>query len=118
MGGMREMAKTDVPRVYELISSYLKKFPLHPEFTQDELAHWMLPREGVIYSFVREHSGPRQVFASQSRVFVLERCHFRAIVRSHVRRLNFGTAARLRCVQRSERHGTRLVFEGFEIWHR
>lgn len=54
--GMREMAKTDVPRVYELISSYLKKFPLHPEFTQDELAHWMLPREGVIYSFVREDS--------------------------------------------------------------
>jgi len=52
--GMREMKEKDVQRVYELVSGHLKKFPLHPEFAQDEIAHWMLPREGVVYSYVRE----------------------------------------------------------------
>jgi glycylpeptide N-tetradecanoyltransferase len=56
--GMREMTTRDVPRVFELMSGYLKKFTLHPEFTEDEIAHWMLPRQGVVYSFVREnHTG-------------------------------------------------------------
>jgi len=53
--GMRKMEKKDVKRVHELVSGYLKKFTLHPEFEEDEIAHWMLPREGVIYSFVREN---------------------------------------------------------------
>jgi glycylpeptide N-tetradecanoyltransferase len=53
--GMRQMEKKDVPLVTELLTAYLKKFPLHPEFTQDEVAHWMLPREGVMYSYVREN---------------------------------------------------------------
>merc|ERR550514_2310505 len=53
--GMREMEPRDVTRVYELITGYLKKFPLHPEFAADEVAHWMLPRDGVIYSWVREN---------------------------------------------------------------
>merc|ERR1712232_1080911 len=53
--GMRPMVEADIPRVFELVSGYLKKFPLHPEFTADELGHWVLPREGVIYSFVREN---------------------------------------------------------------
>jgi glycylpeptide N-tetradecanoyltransferase len=52
--GMREMTESDIPRVFSLVSTYLKKFTLHPEFEQDELKHWMLPRPGVVYSFVRE----------------------------------------------------------------
>lgn len=55
--GMREMEAKDVPRVHELVSGYLKKFALHPEFEADEIAHWMLPREGVVYSYVRESDG-------------------------------------------------------------
>merc|ERR1712039_1062565 len=53
--GMREMQSADVPRVTELVTGYLRKFPLHPEFTAEEVAHWMLPRAGVIYSYVREN---------------------------------------------------------------
>jgi len=53
--GMREMTEKDVPRVTELVTGYLKKFPLHPEFVADEVAHWMLPRKGVVYAFVREN---------------------------------------------------------------
>jgi len=55
--GMREMEPRDVLRVSELVTGYLKKFPLHPEFTPEEVAHWMLPRDGVVYSFVREGPG-------------------------------------------------------------
>merc|ERR1719183_1029197 len=53
---MRQMERKDVQRVHELVSSYLKKFTLHPELEVDELSHWMLPREGVVYSYVRENS--------------------------------------------------------------
>jgi len=53
--GMREMKKSDVPRVHELVSAYLKKFPLHPELTAAEIEHWMLPKPGVVYAYVREN---------------------------------------------------------------
>mmetsp|Transcript_115218 Transcript_115218/g.367614 ORF Transcript_115218/g.367614 Transcript_115218/m.367614 type:complete len:476 (+) Transcript_115218:181-1608(+) len=55
--GMRKMEPKDVPRVSELVVGYLKKFSLHPELTPEEIAHWMLPREGVIYAYVREIGG-------------------------------------------------------------
>jgi len=54
LSGMRQMEPRDVPRVAELVIGYLKKFPLHPEFNAEEVSHWMLPRDGVIYSFVRD----------------------------------------------------------------
>jgi len=56
ISGMRPMEQKDVHRVYELVSGYLSKFQLHPEFEEDELAHWMLPRKDVIYAYVRENS--------------------------------------------------------------
>jgi len=52
--GMRVMKPDDVGMVFDLVTSYLKKFPLHPEFTKDELAHWMLPKEGAVFAFVRD----------------------------------------------------------------
>jgi|EP00927_Polykrikos_kofoidii_P025390 glycylpeptide N-tetradecanoyltransferase len=52
--GMRMMREDDSQRVFELVSAYLKKFPLHPEFDREELAHWIVPRPGVVYSYVRE----------------------------------------------------------------
>eukprot|EP00929_Paragymnodinium_shiwhaense_P051727 TRINITY_DN2598_c0_g1_i1.p1 TRINITY_DN2598_c0_g1~~TRINITY_DN2598_c0_g1_i1.p1 ORF type:complete len:475 (+),score=176.62 TRINITY_DN2598_c0_g1_i1:110-1534(+) len=52
--GMRQMQEKDMKAVFELVTNYLKKFPLHPEFKKDELAHWVLPRDGVVYSYVRE----------------------------------------------------------------
>lgn len=52
--GIRLMTENDLDAVYELITNYLKKFPLHPVFTKEELRHSILPREGVVYSYVRE----------------------------------------------------------------
>jgi len=54
--GMRQMEPKDIHRVFELVSGYLNQFTLHPEFKEDELAHWMLPRDNVIFSYVRENS--------------------------------------------------------------
>jgi len=62
--GMREMKKADIGRVAELLQGYLKKFPLHPELTTDEVAHWVLPREGVVHSYVREVDGKVTDFVS------------------------------------------------------
>ncbi|CAE7365427.1 Nmt1 [Symbiodinium natans] len=55
LSGMREMKKEDVPRVHGLVSNYLKKFHLHPDFSPAEVEHWMLPRPGVVYCYVREN---------------------------------------------------------------
>jgi len=54
--GIRKMQPKDVPRVFELVSGHLSQFALHPEFKEDELGHWMLPRDGVTYSYVLENS--------------------------------------------------------------
>mmetsp|Transcript_49933 Transcript_49933/g.89918 ORF Transcript_49933/g.89918 Transcript_49933/m.89918 type:complete len:180 (+) Transcript_49933:2-541(+) len=55
LSGMRAMTKEDAPRVHGLVSSYLKKFHLHPEMTPAEIEHWLLPRPGVVYCYVREN---------------------------------------------------------------
>jgi len=40
--------------VYTLLTGYLTKFDLVVEFEEEELAHWILPRSGVVSSFVVE----------------------------------------------------------------
>jgi len=57
LSGIRELEKKDMGKVFELVSAYLKKFPLHPEFTKAELEHWILPKPGVVFSYVREVDG-------------------------------------------------------------
>merc|ERR1719199_1794663 len=55
--GMRKMEMKDVKRVFELVTGYLNQFALHPELKEDEIVHWLLPRDGVIFSYVRENAG-------------------------------------------------------------
>ena len=55
--GMREMTKNDVPIVHSLLNAYLSKFDVHFEFSVEEIAHFMLPREGVIDAYVIENEG-------------------------------------------------------------
>ena len=52
-----EMKPEHVKGVYELLTTYLKKFPLHINFSEDEVAHWLLPRAKVINSYVRVMDG-------------------------------------------------------------
>lgn len=49
---LREMTEADVNGVHDLLTTYLKKYALHVEFSKDEVAHWLLPRPGVVNSYV------------------------------------------------------------------
>merc|ERR1711933_116585 len=51
--GIRVMGPQDVPSAHKLLTNYLKKFKLSINFSEEEFAHSMLPREGVVYSYVR-----------------------------------------------------------------
>ena len=49
---LRPMEQKDVKAVHVLLNNYLSKFKLNIQFTEDEIAHFLLPREWVIESFV------------------------------------------------------------------
>lgn len=55
--GLRPMTPADVPAVHKLLVTYLEKFQLKILFTPEEVAHWLLPREGVVNSYVKETDG-------------------------------------------------------------
>jgi glycylpeptide N-tetradecanoyltransferase len=37
-----------------LLTEYLRKFKLHFVYTEEEIKHWFIPRENVIYTYVVE----------------------------------------------------------------
>lgn len=53
--GLRPMERKDVEQVHKLLVAYLDKFKMKILFTKEEVAHWLLPRKGVINSFVVEN---------------------------------------------------------------
>ncbi|XP_010513415.1 PREDICTED: putative glycylpeptide N-tetradecanoyltransferase 2 [Camelina sativa] len=50
--GFRQMERRDVPAVTELLRNYLCQFELAADFDEDDVKHWFLPRENVIYSYL------------------------------------------------------------------
>ncbi len=46
------MVPEDVPSAHALLTEYLKQFKLAPQLSEEEFAHWLLPREGVVDCFV------------------------------------------------------------------
>ncbi|XP_054948414.1 glycylpeptide N-tetradecanoyltransferase 2 isoform X8 [Pan paniscus] len=52
--GLRPMEPKDIKSVRELINTYLKQFHLAPVMNEEEVAHWFLPREHIIDTFVVE----------------------------------------------------------------
>ncbi|KAG9298988.1 hypothetical protein G9A89_020301 [Geosiphon pyriformis] len=60
--GLRPMKSKDVPKVRTLLSEYMKKFDFVPIFKNDEeVRHWILPKEGVIWSYVVEQPGTKNI---------------------------------------------------------
>lgn len=49
---LRPMTPKDVPGVTKILLEYLQKFKLSILFTEEEVAHWLLPRDGVVNSYV------------------------------------------------------------------
>ncbi len=52
--GLRALEARDVPAARVLLNKYLAAFHLSVEFSEEEFAHWFLPRQGVVYAFVVE----------------------------------------------------------------
>lgn len=62
--GIRPMEAKDVDQVHVLLNDYLRKFDLKILFHRDEVAHWLLPRDKVINSYVVEKDGTVTDFLS------------------------------------------------------
>jgi len=54
IAGVRPMEPKDMPQVHKMLTEYLSKLDTHFHFSKAELAHFILPRENVIESFVIE----------------------------------------------------------------
>ncbi|VUZ53804.1 unnamed protein product [Hymenolepis diminuta] len=53
--GFRVLEDRDLSACRKLLSEYLEKqAKLYPIFSEEEFAHWFLPREGVVHSYVVE----------------------------------------------------------------
>lgn len=48
------MTKKDVPVVHRLLREYLSLFNLVPAMNQEEVEHWLLPRENIIDTYLVE----------------------------------------------------------------
>ena len=48
------MQQKDTPAVAELLRNYLKSFKIAPVFSNEEVAHWFVPRDMVINAYVVE----------------------------------------------------------------
>lgn len=55
INGIRKMQEKDVESVYKLLNGYLNKFAVHAYFSKEEVKHWFLPRNKVVYTFVVEN---------------------------------------------------------------
>jgi glycylpeptide N-tetradecanoyltransferase len=59
--GIRLMDEKDVPQACALLNKFLSKFKLHQHFSEAEFAHWLLPREGVIHTYVVENPDSHKI---------------------------------------------------------
>lgn len=59
--GIRPMQERDVRAVQRLLMEYLRRFSIYVDFTQEEVAHFFLPREDVVYSYVVQDPETREI---------------------------------------------------------
>ncbi|KAL6570202.1 glycylpeptide N-tetradecanoyltransferase [Orobanche minor] len=52
--GFRKMEPHDVPAVTRLLRNYLKQFVVAPDFGENDVEHWLLPKEDVVDSYLVE----------------------------------------------------------------
>ncbi|KAI8364705.1 acyl-CoA N-acyltransferase [Radiomyces spectabilis] len=60
--GLRVMKEADVPQVRALLNSYMSRFDVAPVFeTDDDVKHWILPHEEVVWSYVVEDAETHKI---------------------------------------------------------
>ncbi|KAE9608146.1 putative glycylpeptide N-tetradecanoyltransferase [Lupinus albus] len=52
--GFRKMELRDVPAVTRLLRNYLSQFIVAPDFHEDDVEHWLVPRDNVVDSYLVE----------------------------------------------------------------
>lgn len=59
------MQKKDVDAVYNLLERFQKRFDINPEFTKEEIEHWLLHQEDrgeqVVWSYVVEDAHTKKI---------------------------------------------------------
>lgn len=74
------MTKKDVPVVHRLLREYLSQFNLVPAMNQEEVEHWLLPRDNIIDTYLVEVnvqvtiSSPQNIQFSSGRFLVKPVC--------------------------------------------
>lgn len=48
---LRPLEIKDIPEACILVNKYLQKFELHIQFTEEEFAHWFLPKDNIVYTY-------------------------------------------------------------------
>eukprot|EP01018_Ginkgo_biloba_P010722 Gb_04019 [translate_table: standard] len=59
--GFRSMERHDVPAVTRLLRNYLAQFVVAPDFSEDDVVHWLLPVENVVNSYVVENPETNEI---------------------------------------------------------
>lgn len=59
--GFRKMEPHDVPAVTRLLRNYLSQFAVAPDFDENDVEHWLLPKEGVVDSYLVESPETHEV---------------------------------------------------------
>ncbi|ERN15363.1 glycylpeptide N-tetradecanoyltransferase 1 [Amborella trichopoda] len=53
--GFRAMELRDIPTVTLLLRTYLAQFDVAPDFDENDVEHWLLPKENVVHSYLVEN---------------------------------------------------------------
>jgi glycylpeptide N-tetradecanoyltransferase len=59
--GIRPLTSADVPATCELLKRHVSQFEMRIDYDEADFAHWFLPRDGVVYSYVVEDPDTTQV---------------------------------------------------------
>lgn len=59
--GFRKMELHDVPAVTRLLRDYLSQFIVAPDLDENDVEHWLLPKENVVNSYLVESSETHEI---------------------------------------------------------
>ena len=71
--GLRPMRESDCEVCCKKLNEYLMQFVVAPQLSLAEFKHWLLPRQGVVYTYVVEDAATKEITDMVS-FYSLPRC--------------------------------------------
>ncbi|XP_049848783.1 glycylpeptide N-tetradecanoyltransferase 1-like [Schistocerca gregaria] len=59
--GFRIATDADVPQIHSLLNEYLKRFDVTILFSEEDIKHWLISKQNVVYSYVVEDQETKQI---------------------------------------------------------